>query len=262
VCASDIRTAAQDDCVGCDLRSDRAVAELFALHRFSAVVHLAAILPTAFRADPLTGAEVNLSGTVRLLRVSSDAGISRFVFGSSASVYGSSARSLCAETADPMPDEPYGAAKLAIERILELIPATSSIETVSLRIARVLGPGATNTGSPWRSQIFERPRPGLTRLTIPFAPGARLSVVHVEEVARMLQTLVDLPRIPNRIYNTPVELVQAGELRRLAEEVNGWQVSMGSSHGGPEVDGARFNHDFDFVLRPLRPHPPASAMST
>jgi nucleoside-diphosphate-sugar epimerase len=153
-----------------------------------------------------------------------------------------------------LPDEPYGASKLAIEKILELIPGAYSMETVSLRIARVLGPGAKRTSSPWRSQIFERQRPDLDRLTIPFAPDARLSVVHVDDLARMLRTLVEVQSIPNRIYNSPVELIGADEVKRLAEEVNGWQVSMGMSHGGPEIDGTRFAKDFDFVLRSLHEH--------
>jgi nucleoside-diphosphate-sugar epimerase len=250
--ATDIAASARDDAVSCDLRSDRDVAELFAQRRFSAVVHLAAVLPTAFRSDLLYGGELNLSGTMRLLRASVDSGVSRFVFGSSTSVYGNSARPLCAESSDPLPDEPYGAAKLAIEKILDLIPSASGMETVSLRIARVLGPGAERSGSPWRSQIFKRSSPGANLLTIPFAPDAILSVVHVDDLARMFQTLVEAHSLPARIYNTPVELIRAGELGRMAQHVNGWQVSLGVDHGGPEIDGARFARDFDFMLRPMR----------
>jgi UDP-glucose 4-epimerase len=256
VLASDCEKAESEDAVCCDLRSDRDVADLFRQHRFSTVIHLAAVLATAFRADPLTGGDVNLSGTMRLLKASIASGVSRFVFGSSASVYGISVRSRCAEAAEPAPYDSYGASKLAIEKILELVPAAYSMETVSLRIARVLGPGAKRTGSPWRSQIFERPSPDCNRLTIPFAPDSKLSVVHVDDLVCMLQTLIEVRSLPNRVYNTPVELIRTDEIKRLAETTNGWQVSTGTSYAGPEIDGARFAQDFGFAIRSLDEHMP------
>lgn len=254
VLASDYGTSASGDVVCCDLRSDQEVADLFERRRFSAVVHLAAVLPTAFRLDPLNGGEVNLSGSIRLLRAAIRSGVTRFIFASSASVYGNLARCCCTEDVEACPDEPYGAAKLAIERILEVIPTVHAMEIVSLRIARVLGPGAKGTGSRWRSQTFERPHAGLNRLTIPFAPDACLSVVHVHDVARMLRILVEVPRLQVRTYNAPVEAIRADELRHLVERINGWQVSMGKSHGGPEIDGSRFAQDFGFALRSLDQH--------
>ena len=59
---------------------------------------------------------------------------------------------------------------------------------VSLRIARVIGPGIKKTASPWRSRIFEAP-PRDDSVQIPYAPEALLSLVHVEDVARMLVML-------------------------------------------------------------------------
>lgn len=70
----------------------------------------------------------------------------------------------------------------------------------------------------------------------------------------MLRIPVEAERLPSRIYNTPVELIRAGEIKRLAEAANGWQVSMGISHAGPEIDGARFTQDFGFVNRSLKEH--------
>jgi nucleoside-diphosphate-sugar epimerase len=252
VLPSDIRTSLFTEPVHCDLRSDRDVIQLFEKHRFSAIVHLAAVLPTAFRSDPLIGGAVNLSGTLRLLKATVDSSVRRFVFGSSVSVYGNSPRPPCSETADPSPDESYGASKLAIEKILEQVTAAHSMETVSLRIARVLGPGAKNTGSPWRSQIFERPSPSSDRLTISFAPEAKLSVIHVEDLARALRMLIEVPNLPRPIYNAPAELVRADEIKRLAERVNGWQMSLGNLHGGPEIDSTGFIKDFQFVALPVK----------
>lgn len=239
------------DFAQCDLRSEREVARLFERYRFSTIVHLAAVLPTAFRSDPLTGAEVNLSGTLRLLRAAVDSGVRRFVFGSSASVYGNTDRKVCTETEDPAPDDAYGASKLAVEKILEQISTGRSMETVSLRIARVLGPGARNTGSPWRSQMFEQPPSNANLLAISFAPQSILSVIHVEDLSRALRILVEAPATPCRVYNAPAELMRADEIKQFAEG-KGWKVSLGMSHGGPQIDGTRFAKDFEFAIRPLK----------
>jgi nucleoside-diphosphate-sugar epimerase len=250
VLPSDTLGAVSAEVVPCDLRSEQDVARLFENRHFSTIVHLAAVLPTAFRSDPLAGGEVNLSGTVRLLRAAVDSGVQRFVFGSSASVYGHSERPPCSEATDPSPGDPYGASKLAIEKILEQISCMHPIETVSLRIPRVLGPGAKRTGSPWRSQIFENPVTSPEPLSIPFAADAGLSVIHVEDLARALQILIEASTLPHRIYNAPTERISAGEIRRLAE-LKGWRVCLGTSQAGPEIVCKRFNEVFRFVARPI-----------
>lgn len=94
----------------------------------------------------------------------------------------------------------------------EALADAHAIEFVSLRIARVIGPGIKKTSSPWRSQIFE-PRSGLDAVRIPFAPEATLSLVHVREVARMLVTLAEAVEMSSSVYNTPVEIWEARYLK-------------------------------------------------
>lgn len=251
--ATDARPAPFADAIQCDLSSAAVAAELFRNRSISAVVHLAAVLPTAFRADPLRGAEVNLGCAVHLIRAAFAAGVRRFVFASSASVYGGSSEAMYAETSAPSPEDPYGAAKLAVEKVLEYLAKVRVCETVSLRIARVLGPGATETASPWRSQIFEPPAPGRNELAIPFDPEARLTVVHIDDLVRVFRILLETPKLARPVYNAPAEPIVAGEIGRLAES-KGWRVSMGMARGGPGIDGTRFTRDFGFATRPIREH--------
>lgn len=240
--------------MACDLRSNADVQRLFSGGPFSTVVHLAAVLPTAFRSDPLTGGDVNLAATLSLLRAAIDARVSRIVFGSSGSVYGTKERPPCTEETEATPHDPYGAAKLAIEQILEPMASCYPVETVSVRIARVVGPGATNTASPWRSQMFERPPAGAGALLIPFAAETRTSVVHVNDLARALQLLVEAPAFRHRIYNAPAETLTGTDIKHLAE-CRGWEVCLGGSHGGPLLSSSRFQEEFDFHSDGLRSTP-------
>jgi nucleoside-diphosphate-sugar epimerase len=217
------------------------------------VVHLAGILPTAFLSDPLHGGEVNLAGTIHLLREAANHRSKRFVFASSMSVYGpsSASRPLC-ENDPAEPDEPYGASKRAIELIGAALANQCKMEFVSLRVARVVGPGVRRTSSPWRSQIFEPPSKQ-NPIRIPFGPEALLSIVHVEDVARMFVTLVTIERLRSGIYNTPAETWRVGQLQECIQKHLGVSVELTENlrEGGPLCDGTRFAEEFGFQLRGL-----------
>jgi len=220
------------------------------------------MLPSAFQTDPLSGADVNLGGSCELMRQSA-AYVKRFIFASSMSVYGSSPTSRpVTEDHPPAPDEPYGASKLAVELIGQTLAREKAFEFVALRIARVVGRGIKKTSSPWRSQIFEA-CPRQNPVCVPFAPGAMLSLVHVEDVAQMLLTLSETDKMSGSVYNTPVEIWEARLLKATIEELRGIRVELGpeAAHGGPICDGSRFAGEFRFELRGLRDHLSSSARS-
>ena len=259
----DVNADKRRDIVTCDLRSPSDLSQLFEAHPIREVIHLAGILPSAFRADPLTGADVNLGGSCALMRQAAVAHVKRFIFASSMSVYGSSRTGRpVTEDHPPAPDEPYGASKLAVELIGQALAKEKTFEFVSLRIARVVGPGIRKTSSAWRAKIFEA-SPQLQSVTVPFAPEALLSLVHVEDVARMLLTLAETPGMSGPIYNTPVEIWKAKHLKEVIEEVRGIRVELGppAAHGGPICDGSRFAREFGFQIKGLRDHLSSRARS-
>ncbi len=107
--AVDVDSSGANDVLVCDLRKKDDVARLFQSQPVHSVIHLAGILPTAFRSDPLVAADLNLTASIELLRQSTSAHVKRFVFASSRSVYGTSPTSrLLFETDPATPDDPYG----------------------------------------------------------------------------------------------------------------------------------------------------------
>ena len=238
----------------CDLTVRQEVTQLFQTHSIQGVIHLAGMLPGAFQADPLCGADVNLGGSLNLMREAVNAKVKRFVFASSMSVYGSSAGTRAVNEDDPAaPDEPYGACKRAVELIGSKLAETGAMEFVALRIARVVGPGIRKTSSPWRSQIFDALSTH-NPVHIPFGPGELLSVVHVHEVARMLVTLAHAARVTKTVYNSPVEVWETKKLKQLLEQTKGISVELrrDGAGAGPVCDGRKFAQEFAFQLRGLR----------
>lgn len=264
VLPTDIANDRGNEVVGCDLRSKTDVSGLFRECPIRAVIHLGGILPSSYQANPVLGAEVNVGGSVELLRQAAAAHVKRFLFASSMSVYGTQPTQHPVSEKNPaIPDDPYGASKRAVELVGETLANNGAFQFVSLRIARVIGPGIKKTSSPWRAQIFEA-HAHRDAISIPFSPNAMLSVVHSAEVARMFLTLVRAAEIKHSMYNTPVEVLEAKQLKEVAEELRGIRVELGleGAHGGPQCDGSLFAQEFAFQLCGLRHYLGLAAQSS
>lgn len=106
------------------------------------VIHLAAragVRPSII--NPLLYAKVNIEGTVNLLKLSSDFGVRKFIFGSSSSVYGNSENlpfvegDLCQNIISP-----YGASKRSAEFFVESFWRNFNLKSMILRFFTVYGP--------------------------------------------------------------------------------------------------------------------------
>jgi UDP-glucuronate 4-epimerase len=125
-----------------DIRDAAALDAAFDALPIDAVVHLAAragVRPSI--EDPILYASVNLDGTVRVLEACRRRGVSRFVFGSSSSVYGNNLKAPFAED-DPVehPISPYAATKRAGELIAHTYHHLFGMKVACLRFFTVFGP--------------------------------------------------------------------------------------------------------------------------
>ncbi len=82
----------------------------------------------------------NVAVTQRLLDGSATAGVQRFVFASSSSIYGDAQSYPTPETAIPKPHSPYGVTKLAAEHLVGVYARNWGLPTVALRYFTVYGP--------------------------------------------------------------------------------------------------------------------------
>jgi UDP-glucuronate 4-epimerase len=106
------------------------------------IVHLAAkagVRPSL--ADPVGYARANVTGTAAVIEAARQAGVSRFVFGSSSSVYGDSTPVPFREDAVATePVSPYAATKRAGELFLSSVAPIYGLRAASLRFFTVYGP--------------------------------------------------------------------------------------------------------------------------
>jgi UDP-glucuronate 4-epimerase len=125
-----------------DIRDSVAVEGVFASGKFDTVVHLAALAGVRPSLEnPRSYYEVNVEGTLNILEAVRSAGVPRFIFGSSSSVYGINEKVPFSED-DTINNtiSPYAATKSAGEALCRTFSHLYGIRTVCLRFFTVYGP--------------------------------------------------------------------------------------------------------------------------
>jgi nucleoside-diphosphate-sugar epimerase len=245
-----------------DIGSPDFLAEVLQTGYFDTIIHLAAILNTASRRQPEEALRVNIGSSLTLLQLAARFKVQKFIFGSSISVYGAKSFAEYGEVSEEEPAAPntiYGVSKRYVELAGQDYHERGAFQFVSLRIAMVVGPGAVNTSTPWRSHIFERLRDRQsTRIDLPFARPERLPLIHVADVAEIIQRLIRVEHPVYSIYNTPTEDWTAGDLGAYIHSLNEnieMTYNPTPSRGDPEaVNGQRFTDEFDYQPVPLQEH--------
>ena len=121
-----------------DVRDGDAVAA--AAHGCDVVLHLAASVGNARSIDdPVKDAQINLVGTINVLEAARAQGLRRIVFSSSAGIFGELKTLPIAEDHPQEPDSPYGASKLAAEKMCLVYNKLYGMQNVCLRYFNVYG---------------------------------------------------------------------------------------------------------------------------
>ena len=116
-----------------------------ALSGFNLVVHLAAQIDVdeSIKKPEYTH-QVNVAGTVNLLRACVANKIKNVIAASSAAVYGNPDHLPLSENSSTIPLSPYGASKLSMEYYLKAFSYSYDMNCISLRLFNVYGPGQSD----------------------------------------------------------------------------------------------------------------------
>ncbi len=123
-----------------DVRDETSLARLFASHSFQAVVYYGGYIQAGESVrQPGRYFANNIGGCISILNTMVTYGVTRFVFSSSAAVYGEPEVVPIPEEAPMRPVNPYGESKATVERMLPWYAGRSGLRYVSLRYFNAAG---------------------------------------------------------------------------------------------------------------------------
>ena len=181
--------------------------DLFDQWRFTYVYHLAAYaaegLSHFIRRFNYTN---NLIGSVNLINASVNHDVKCFVFTSSIAVYGAGQAPMT-EDMVPVPEDPYGIAKLAVEQDLRVSHEMFGLHYVIFRPHNVYGE-RQNIGDRYRNVvgIFMNQLLKGEPMTI-FGDGTQQrAFTHVSDVAPLIASSVERPTAMNQVFNVGADV--------------------------------------------------------
>lgn len=244
--------------VGCDLNSSpieplsrrRDVREIMPrdLEGFDAVIHLAALCNDPLgNLNPDLTLEINYRASVRLAKFARAAGVKRFLYASSCSMYGVSHDDLVNEDAPLHPLTAYAKSKALSEEAISAL-ASRGFSPVFMRNATAYGLSPRLRGDVVLNNLtcmaFATGRILITSDGTPWRP-----IVHVEDIARAFAAVLDAPvdRIRNQAFNIGAnsENYQVREIAEIVrQEMPRCEIEYANG-GGPDprsyrVDFTRF----------------------
>lgn len=164
---------------------------IFEQHKIDVVIHLAAqINIVTSMENPYADTKSNILGLTNILQLSAKYQVHRFIFASSAAVYGVTDEIPLSETLHCRPVSPYGINKLLGEYYCDKWSELYNLSTLCFRFANVYGPRQGSVGEGGVVSIFmERLRNG-QELHI-FGSGEQTrDFIYVEDIANAIYTAI------------------------------------------------------------------------
>jgi nucleoside-diphosphate-sugar epimerase len=216
------------------------------LEGFDAVLHLAALSNDPLGdLNPDITYDINHRGTVHLARAAKQAGVPRFLFSSSCSLYGAQGDAPIDESGSFNPVTPYGESKVRSEIDLSAM-ADDTFCPVYLRNATAYGVSSRLRGDlVVNNLVAYAMTTGEVRMKSDGTPWRPL--VHIEDIARAFVALLEAPRdvVHDRPFNVgrTTENYQIRDVAEIVEQVVPGSRITFAADASPDKRNYRVNFD-------------------
>lgn len=213
---------------------------------FDAIIHLAALCNDPLGSmNPEATYDINYRATVRLAELGKEAGVERFLFASSCSLYGVAGDAILDETASFNPITPYGESKVMAEAGLSEL-ADDDFSPTYLRNATAYGVSPRLRADVVLNNLVAYAYTTGEILILsdgtPWRP-----IVHAEDIARAFLAVLEAPRdrIHDEAFNVGAteENYQVSELAEIVRDTVPGSVVRYGEDAGPDPRSYRVSCD-------------------
>ncbi len=181
-----------------------------------AIVHLAAFINVdESMSEPYKYINNNVMGTASVLEVGREAGVKKFIYISSAAVYGEPLELPIKESHPTRPSSPYGYSKLMGEYLVRMYAELYGVDSVVLRLFNVYGFGQSGEYAGVIPRFIERVSRGKSPIIYGDGEQTR-DFVHVEDVCRAVELALS--------YNGSYDVFNVGSGRAVSINELAWLV--------------------------------------
>ena len=159
------------------------------------VIHLAALNEIDCARDPLAALEVNGMGTLRLLQAAQAAGVRRFIYFSTAHIYGAPLINKISEQTIPRPIHPYAITHKVAEDFVLAASDQGKIEAIVLRLSNGFGVPTNAEVNRWTLLVNDLCRQAVStgKLVLRSNGLQQRDFVTLHDAARCVAHFISLP---------------------------------------------------------------------
>ena len=231
------------DWIQADITQDIHMLPISWKHQLDAVIHLAAVAaPRTCDADPALAFNVNVNGTHQVLKLALEAGAKKFVFVSSAHVYGISPKYLPTDERHPLClHDTYTTTKILGETLCQMYYENHGLSYTTLRLFNAYGPGQPM--GYFIPDMIQKSRVG----SIDLAGGSTTKdFVHVDDVARAFLAALETSYVGPINIGTGVESRLTDIARHISQKTGAAFISRGGDGTRMQADYARAKQVLDW----------------
>jgi UDP-glucose 4-epimerase len=241
--------------VGLDLDSSESCRA--ACKDMHSVVHCAAMNEIGCAQDPEAAVRINTLGTLKLVRAAEQAGVRRFVYFSTAQVYGAPLRGRVDEKVLTRPANAYGSTHRAAEDFVVEAHDRAALTGIVVRLSNSFGWPMNQDVKRWTLVVNDLCRRAVVerRLVLKTSGIQKRDFITLSDVCRGVEHLLSLAesRIPEPIFNlggmaTSSILEMAEKIARVCELRLGYRPAIEPQERSPGESAEDFDYRIDRIL--------------